>query len=419
MKDRKKNITDFAMYTASTNYTPSPSDGNLMDAIVYGVETARSKLRKNKLAYVPDRKTLVERFDQMYRQQRKALTNSGYGLTKKQLMKKDTIDLRPLIPEGTIILHPDTLYDYPLRQSKEYMDYLMSMRTLENAFCLAVPPLSDFVFRLNNGRWFHVKLEKIDLPHWKITYQLQDYVMKDGLFRPGVQCIANIRFNEIAEQKKDVLKELRGDVPPLNANIHIEKSTTAQDLNRMVPYQELGWNDTDITMWEAYDEKYAKAAMKKMDEKDTSGAEQLTRLTAMYIALTNYMLHANKPVISRKERPDAKPQTIPKVPKDNNKDDQQTLIPEPPERRVRTVGAIKVTSADIPRRPTMETIRHYKIAVWKARGGIRHMKDGRLIPFKECIKHRKALEGTPFAEQNQLPAQTVLRLKDNRENSSE
>lgn len=125
------------------------------------------------------------------------------------------------------------------------------------------------------------------------------------------------------------------------------------------------------------------------------------------------MLHANKPIISRKERPDAKPQS---TPKNSHTNHNQHPIPEPPERRVRTIGVIKVTSADIPRKATMDTIRKYKVAVWKARGGIRRMKDGRLIPFKECIKHRKALEGTPFAEQNQTPAQTILRLKDNRDN---
>lgn len=80
--EHKKSIADFAMYTATTNRKLSSSDENLMDAIVYGVEAAISKIRKNKLAYVPERETLVKRLDQIYRQQRRALTDSGYGLTK-------------------------------------------------------------------------------------------------------------------------------------------------------------------------------------------------------------------------------------------------------------------------------------------------------------------------------------------------
>lgn len=73
---------------------------------------------------------------------------------------------------------------------------------------------------------------------------------------------------------------------------------------------------------------------------------------------------------------------------------------------VRTVGGIKMTSPKPPRLPSADSVIHYKTAVWTARGGVRRMKNGKLVPFKESVRHRKCLQ----KEDDQVP-QTTIRLK--------
>lgn len=73
---------------------------------------------------------------------------------------------------------------------------------------------------------------------------------------------------------------------------------------------------------------------------------------------------------------------------------------------VRTVGGIKMTSPKPPRLPSSDSVIHYKTAVWTARGGVRRMKNGKLVPFKESVRHRKCLQ----KEDDQVP-QTTIRLK--------
>lgn len=66
-------------------------------------------------------------------------------------------------------------------------------------------------------------------------------------------------------------------------------------------------------------------------------------------------------------------------------------------------------SAAVPKRATPDTVRKWKVPSWKARGGVRRMRDGRLIPFKESIRHRKALMDK---DNSVLPV--TLKMKDNR-----
>lgn len=73
---------------------------------------------------------------------------------------------------------------------------------------------------------------------------------------------------------------------------------------------------------------------------------------------------------------------------------------------VRTVGGIKMTSPKPPRLPSADSVIHYKTVVWTARGGVRRMKNGKLVPFKESVRHRKCLQKVD----DQVP-QTTIRLK--------
>ena len=65
--------------------------------------------------------------------------------------------------------------------------------------------------------------------------------------------------------------------------------------------------------------------------------------------------------------------------------------------------------------PTKETVIRYKTAVWKSRGGVRRLKNGKLIPFKESIKHRKYLKDTT----ENIPQSVIKFNKNNKEERNE
>jgi hypothetical protein len=166
----------------------------------------------------------------------------------------------------------------------------------------------------------------------------------------------------------------------------------------------LGFDKTDKELWQFFSENYSKNVMDLLEETGTNSCIELIKYAMMCCCVTNYMLHGNKPKIVRE--PKTKDKAFPK-PTAETADESQAKAPE---RRVRYIGAVKVTSTSMPREATPERVRHYKVAVWKARGGIRHMKDGRTIPFKESIRYRKKLKDK-IPEQEL--AQTVLKLHDN------
>lgn len=83
-------------------------------------------------------------------------------------------------------------------------------------------------------------------------------------------------------------------------------------------------------------------------------------------------------------------------------------------RRIRYVGKIRVKSDKTPKLPTEESVVKYKTPIWHARGGVRHMKDGRVIPFKESVHHRKCLM-EKFADQEFTVPQSVIRIRPNGE----
>lgn len=75
------------------------------------------------------------------------------------------------------------------------------------------------------------------------------------------------------------------------------------------------------------------------------------------------------------------------------------------ERMVRRLGNIEITSEKKPRKPTEAYIRHYSVATWKCRATVRHLKSGKVVRVRECVKHRKALVG------NNEPLPVTIQMK--------
>ena len=78
-----------------------------------------------------------------------------------------------------------------------------------------------------------------------------------------------------------------------------------------------------------------------------------------------------------------------------NPDGQEKQNPNPediPEKIIRNVGLIRMTSARPPKVFSSKSIRNYKIPSWTARGHTRHYKSGKTVYIRPTVRHRKALK---------------------------
>ena len=75
------------------------------------------------------------------------------------------------------------------------------------------------------------------------------------------------------------------------------------------------------------------------------------------------------------------------------------------EKKVRTLGKIKITSIKAPKAHTnVVTIRKYKCASWTVRAHVRHYKNGKVSIIKEQTRYRKNMNKIE-------PAQRVMKFK--------
>ena len=274
---------------------------------------------------------------------------------------------------------------YGMRRSELKKDAVM---------CMFVPPFTDFVYKLQRDRYLHVKLEEVSVEELSLKLFVQDYTVQETLWIPGTKGYAEITFDTTEN----------GEHNSHEMTIHTYgECCNPHDINVYLNLDELGWNRHQQDVWLDKDRTYTQHVMEMLKNGGTSSCLELMKYALMCNCVTNYMLYGNKPKIVREPSARTAHTNAPAA-NTPTKDSSQT------ERRVRYIGTVKVVSTSIPREATPDRVRHYKTAVWKARGGIRHMKDGRTIPFKESIRYRHKLKDT-MSEQEL--AQTVLKLHDN------
>lgn len=340
----------------------------------------------------------------LLREYNRKLVDIGYGMKRSVFKKLDLIDLKslPVSRKGSLTEMPT----FTIISDKEYADYVNSIFSenlsedmiLDNALCLLIPPFTEFGFCFTPNRYGYVKVNGIDMVEHTMDITVQDYTVNKvlSLWVPGTKCNARIT---LSHNRPASLFDMDSYVAEINTSDAVDPHM----INHIISADDLGWNEREKRIWYYMDEMYSKPTMDALAENVRSSYVELVRYLLLAITISNYMLYGNKPVIQRE--PKEKKSSVPV--KDNVSVDQTPL----PERRTRTVGMITIKSVKPPKRATPNTVRHWKVASWKARGGVRHMSDGRVIPFKESIRHRKALAGKDVPK-DILPV--TLKMKDNR-----
>lgn len=116
----------------------------------------------------------------------------------------------------------------------------------------------------------------------------------------------------------------------------------------------------------------------------TDGFAELIRIFIILITKVNYQLYINKKAKTlRKESAKTK-----------GKMSIEIIEQDAPKKLIRMIGCITITSEKPPRLPTEKTVTRYSVASWKCRGGLRHMQNGKIIPFKESVHHRQCMKST-------------------------
>ena len=98
----------------------------------------------------------------------------------------------------------------------------------------------------------------------------------------------------------------------------------------------------------------------------------------------------------------------PKAVRNGNKLKVKTVTDKIPEKNpkpqiVRTLSSgVQIKSASVPKAPTVDIIRHYKVASWNVRGHMRHYKNGKTIYIAPTVAKRKEFENTDASKRQTI-----------------
>lgn len=355
----------------------------------------------NQLTARPGGLDVVRRQAELVEEYNRALVERGLALGRAALRKLDSIDMTAVIDAPT-----KNASEIPRAKIFDDPDYVAYLSGVSGAdmFYHAIPCFTTGVVQINRDRYIQFEVKRLDVPGRVMDVWVHDYGVHSGIWSPGVSGTLRATFFEDQTVDLSTLEE---------------GLTLFTDLyHALDPREDLNWTPADVRIWENVVVAYSRSAEAAFASRGTNNVQELGRIFLRYVALLNYFLMLNKPKAVRK------PRKRPSEPSEREDDDvfaeapktahaapsePSEAIPKQPERLVRKVGMITITSTKIPRESTEQSVRKYKVAVWKARGGVRRMKDGRLIPFRESIRRRRAL----VSEGGVIP-QSVIQLTDNR-----
>lgn len=338
-----------------------------------------------------------EKIHELLKEYNQMLIDMGHAVKRSELKQKDLIDLRMAVTyngkEHGQQQYKHTLPDFLTKDQK--ID-----NTLMESWYHLIPCFNEGVIQLNDARYIEYKILNIDIPKYTLDIRVKDYIRMDNIWQIGVQttihynCHALTNITKWLHERDTFYKEFEND--QMMANIlmnsivnffiktHTKNSNTINyvDLYQMIPKEKFQWSADQKNVWDNLVINYAKTNIEKLKKDGTSPEKELTKIFTYAVLISNKLLQEFKPKAKRTE---------------NKRTNRTIVIDETnkqPRKLVRQVGPISMTSAKPPKLPTEETVIKYKTAVWKSRGGVRRLKNGKLVPFKECIKHRKCLQDT-------------------------
>lgn len=294
------------------------------------------------------------------------LVSKGTAHKFSDLMKLDMIDLRDALHYEHSVSPAIINEDVRLPEEMDWAWMPKGLPERLHGYGL-IPCIQKGSFRINRHRFLYFEVKEVNVPDDFFVVFIRDYSRMNGSWQAGVE--VEFRVNGIS-----------GTDIAFTRNIGIISKRGNCEIYRDIP-DDFFADSTEKEMWKLV---VSNADYVRSEREKHAGNEfaDIINLFCAMAYLSNYILMLNKPKAVRK-----------KSAGDTGKKAVVSDISEnTPKRIIRNVGSMKVSSEKVPRVPSPETVTHYKVAVWKARGGIRHYKNGKVTTFAPCVKHRQCLK---------------------------
>lgn len=364
---------------------------------------------------------LVSLYCNQHKKYQKMLIDKEISFSLDTLMKKDRIDVTPLLALSSV----NNDYAIPNFNTPFAIDALNAYpEKLDERFYASIPCFQEGVIQINKSRFIYFKIESLDLDNYYARIYINDYMLKkenehESRFNMGRGVVFEIRRptqKEITEHnmlvmiKNDIAKNKIDDDELLNENsphTFINSITSFVDIYTKLSPKELGWNKDECKLWEYVTLQNAVNQETRFHNLNINIYEKLIGIFVTAIIISNYYLSKHKPVIvknttnNKSHEPNSAHKTS--IKQNNNK--SETLS----EKKIRKVGVIKFISNKPPKQSNHNTLRHYTMAKWTARGHIRTYANGHTVYIKPQVRERKNLK-----QQNTSITQSVIVFNDNR-----
>lgn len=329
---------------------------------------------------------------ELLREYNDALLCAGIAMSRAEIKTKNRIDLRGLCTYEKYKGKADEKNRIPDIDGKR----LMSEFLYSNYWYCYIPCFSEGVLQLNTDRYVYWKVAKVDTTENAMDVFICDYNRIGSVWQMGVSTDVHYQFWDADKvRERYTVDTVRYVTVSGGVNVQLDNCREYSKIYRLLPMDSFSWSEKEREIWNKFIANAETDEKQNLSLKGSNSCYELSKIFTHFVMLSNQELWLNKPKAVRSGRSTS--ETVRKTKVGERKDVKKI---------VRTVGGIKMTSPKPPRLPSADSIIHYKTAVWTARGGVRRMKNGKLVPFKESVRHRKCLQKVD----DQVP-QTTIRLK--------
>lgn len=342
-----------------------------------------------------------DRSAQLLREYNRCLVERHGHMSRREIKKKDTVDLRPILD-----VNKDEGWSAPQPQLNDADEAY----TISDYYYAFIPCFEEGVYHVNSGRYIHWKLKDLDLERHIMVIFLQDYIYyEESGWQPGVYGDVEWAFHDPEDfTDPDSYEDVR---TTFGIKILTGAARSYVDIYQEVDLRnELHWSDDNIKDWEALVMTYARQVASEMTAKGSE--DNLTSLAAMF---THYTIKTNRILTEHKKAKASRPVSKAEHEAYLAEKKKEKASPDgpgsekPKERRIRTIGAIEITSKDRPK-PGRRAMANYKKKSWTTRAHMRTLASGKKTYVRKSTHHRKALADQPGEESAMTPV--TLRIID-------
>lgn len=306
-------------------------------------------------------------YEVLIRQAYHWLVDEEYMRSRREIRKLDTIDVT-----GAFENTGKKPFDMPEVDMTDE-EYLF----LKENWLNAVPPLSKGVVKVNRERYIQFEMEDLSLDNGIYSVILADYSYNNSVWGLGCAGVGLVRKGGLYQTVETAVHHVLG----------------MDDILSKVDPVKVGWAAPDRKYWEETVMANVRHVIEQHKPKDLLEAD--IALFVLAICRTNYQLSQNQ----AKALPSKKSTHLVKGIALGESVGKKQII--------RAVGnsGITISSAKVPRCPTEEYVRKYKVASWNTRGHVRRLKSGKTVYVRPSVHHRKCMK------QNGETAQTVIQVQ--------